>query len=186
LTDPDGREIDATFEITSYEKTDYGITAYGILTITDTDTGESITAEAYSGGILSASDSTSLPLPLGEYEILDQAKRDDFYRLEPLDYNFGNDKADGLDPEQWTLRLHGPGATYGCLAVADRVKFGQIDNMLKRTNKSQAVVDYIGRLPFKKTETVVKFGNLKVVDNSPLPIRGIYEHPTIKLYPSVR
>jgi RHS repeat-associated protein len=186
LVDPDGREIDATFEITSYEKTDYGTTARGVLTITDKDTGETITAEAYSGGILSASDDTSLPLPLGEYEILDQGKRDGFYRLEPLDYNYGNDKADGLEPEQWTLRLHGPGATYGCLAVADRAKFNQIDNMLKRTSKSQAVVNYIGRIPFKKTETIIKFGNLTVVDNSPVPIKRIYEHPTIKLYPSVK
>ena len=49
--DPDGREVDITFEVTSYEKTSYGWMAKGILTVTDRDTKKSISVNAYSGGL---------------------------------------------------------------------------------------------------------------------------------------
>lgn len=50
--DPDGREVDITFEVTSYEKTSYGWMAKGILTVTDRDTKKSISVNAYSGGLM--------------------------------------------------------------------------------------------------------------------------------------
>ena len=47
--DPDGREVDAIFEVTAYEKTMYGWQAKGVLTVTDKDTGKTISVNAYSG-----------------------------------------------------------------------------------------------------------------------------------------
>lgn len=69
--DPDGREVDITFEVTHYEETKDGTTAHGKLTVTDRDTGESVVVNAYSGGRgRDSEDGVSLPLPLGEYDVL--------------------------------------------------------------------------------------------------------------------
>lgn len=48
-----------------------GTTAHGKLTVTDRDTGESVVVNAYSGGRgRDSEDGVSLPLPLGEYDVL--------------------------------------------------------------------------------------------------------------------
>ena len=97
-TDPDGRELDVTFEVTSYEKTNDGWAAHGKLTLMDRDTGESVTVNAYSGERGVAEDGVSFPIPLGEYEIL--APTSICYRLEAKDSNQGNDLIDGTSPAQ--------------------------------------------------------------------------------------
>ena len=48
--DPDGREVDATFEISSYKITSDGWMAKGVLSVTDKDSGKTIKVNAFSGG----------------------------------------------------------------------------------------------------------------------------------------
>lgn len=158
-TDPDGREVDIIFEITDYEKTHDGYTAFGKLTVTDQDTNESVIVNAYSGGRGRASDGVSLPIPLGEYEVLEPTKIG--YRLEAIDSNKGNDIIDGTKPEQGNVRLHRPGSglSYGCIGVATQEEWEQVKDMISNTRKSVSKVDKWRGL---SSTTVVKYGNLVV------------------------
>jgi hypothetical protein len=177
-TDPDGKEVDAAFEVTSCQITKDGVMASGKLTVTDRDTGETLTVDAYSGGKRQASDGVSLPVLQGEYEILEPTPIG--YRLESVDIDQGNDIVDGVNPCQELLRLHGPGNTCGCLSATDRNDYAKIDGLLQNTEKSSSTVDYIGRNFFHgPNETTTKYGNLNVVDNTPYPA-NIYFHPTMQ------
>jgi hypothetical protein len=144
MKDPNGREVDLDFVVTHIEETNHGIMVSGDLTITDRDTGESKVVRAYSGGLGSdPNDGVSLPIPLGEYDILEIAPRG--YRLEARDSNYGNDVVDGVNPSQGLLRLHGPGGTYGCLAVgnvnerSDMTDWNSVSQMLGNTRISEEV-----------------------------------------------
>jgi len=167
--DPTGREIDAFFVITHYERTEDGITAHGILTVTCRDSGEIISTPAFTGGVgRDLRDGVSLPLPLGEYKILDRAGKTDRYRLEPMDYNPGNDIADGLFPVQEEMRLHGygTGQTFGCLSVINDSDFNDINIMLQNTSKSTMNVYSRYRNPIKRllnpVETLTQYGTLTI------------------------
>jgi hypothetical protein len=167
--DPDGLEVDAVFEVTRLEVKFWGIRAYGNLTITDKDSGESITVKAYSGGSYNFSSSVSLPIPLGEYDILKMTPNNGF-RLEARDSNYGNDIVDGLNTTQSLLRLHGPGRTFGCLSVANRGDWRGENGVIAILNKTQTSdVDVASKSArglsnfFLGTkETQVKYGTLKV------------------------
>lgn len=161
-TDPDGREVDVTFEVTSYEKTSDGWTAHGKLTLTDRDTGESVTVNAYSGGRGVAEDGVSLPISLGEYEILTSTSIG--YRLEAKDSNQGNDLIDGTSPAQGNLRLHAPGGglSYGCIGVAT------VDAAKTRTTY------YTGRKITAKYENYNSSGRTRVASFRPNPF-GLYD-----------
>ena len=170
-TDPDGREVDATFEVTSYEKTNDGWTAHGKLTLTDRDTGESVTVNAYSGGRGVAEDGVSLPIPLGEYEIL--APTSIGYRLEAKDSNQGNDLIDGRSPAQGNLRLHAPcgGLSYGCIGVATVDEWRSVQNLILNTSQSTSKVD---RLKGLLSIDITKYGDLKVIQSQEIMIRDMY------------
>lgn len=177
-TDPDGREVDATFEVTSYEKTNDGWTAHGKLTLTDRDTGESVTVNAYSGGRGVAEDGVSLPIPLGEYEIL--APTSIGYRLEAKDSNLlasgenqGNDLIDGTSPAQGNLRLHAPcgGLSYGCIGVATVDEWRSVQNLILNTSQSTSKVD---RLKGLLSIDITKYGDLKVIQSQKIMIRDMY------------
>lgn len=170
-TDPDVREVDATFEVTSYEKTNDGWTAHGKLTLTDRDTGESVTVNAYSGGRGVAEDGVSLPIPLGEYEIL--APTSIGYRLEAKDSNQGNDLIDGTSPAQGNLRLHAPcgGLSYGCIGVATVDEWRSVQNLILNTSQSTSKVD---RLKGLLSIDITKYGDLKVIQSQKIMIRDMY------------
>jgi hypothetical protein len=155
-------EVDMIFVVTNYEKTSDGLTARGRLTVIDRDTKTSVTVDAYSGGIgHDLDDGVSLPIPIGKYEILSPTAVG--FRLEAIDENHGNDLIEGTNPEQGNLRLHGPGATYGCLAVSTIDEWASVESMLDATNKGSSSVDRFGGIFSQKIE---KFGNLMVVVSS--------------------
>jgi hypothetical protein len=171
LVDPDGRELDITFEITSYEKTNEGVRAYGLLTVTDRNTGVNITVNAYSGSIGQAEDGVSLPVPVGNYEVLDPARVG--YRLETMDYNQGNDIVDLTNPKQENLRLHGPGRglSYGCIGVATTGEWNSVQQMFQTTSVGSSQVQY--RADLRRIDTG-KYGNLSVVQNEQVKNNDVY------------
>jgi hypothetical protein len=177
--DPDGRELDITFEITSYEKTTEGVRAYGLLTVTDRDTGRSITVNAYSGGVGHAKDGVSLPIPVGNYEVLDPTSVG--YRLEAMDYSQGDDIVNLTNPEQGNLRLHGPGRglSYGCIGVATIEEWNSVQEMFQKTSVGSSQVHYRGGL---RRIDIGKFGNLSVVQNEKVRNNDVYpRHPFVKV-----
>jgi len=180
-TDPDGREVDAIFEVTSYEKTMFGWQAKGKLTITDKDTGKTITVNAYSGGKGTASDGVSLPLPLGNYDILEQKEKEGYFRLEAKDSDYGNDQVEGIDAKQGLIRLHYDGATYGCLCVELDKKsdaYSDFIALIKHSTVSKLSVQskYTNKLLkfFFKQESIIKFGTLSVVQSKEIVYRDLY------------
>ena len=179
--DPDGKEIDACFLVTSYEKTLYGWMAKGTLTITDKDNGKSISVDAYSGGKGSASDGVSLPLPLGIYDILEQKEKPSYFRLEAKDSNYGNDQVDGIPIEQGIIRLHYQGGTYGCLCVdlgKESAEYSDFVALIKNTTISKVSVQskYTNKFLkfFFRKESVIKFGSLSVVQNKGIVYQDLY------------
>ena len=68
--DEDGNEVKGTFSKST-----------GILTLRDNDSGKEVSGKYFTGGIAGA------PIPNGTYEILEQAQREGFYRLDLVDGN---------------------------------------------------------------------------------------------------
>ena len=139
--------------------------------MTDRDTGESVTVNAYSGGRGVAEDGVSLPIPLGEYEIL--APTSIGYRLEAKDSNQGNDLIDGTSPAQGNLRLHAPcgGLSYGCIGVATVDEWRSVQNLILNTSQSTSKVD---RLKGLLSIDITKYGDLKVIQSQKIMIRDMY------------
>ena len=128
----------------------------------------------YGARYLDPEDGVSLPLPLGEYRILEREGRDGFYRLEAVDSLFGNDAVEGLEISQGKIRLHGPGLTYGCLAIDSRESFNMVADIINNTKKTKARVDYNGRNPFVSKETLVQFGTLKVIQSKEIEMFNLF------------
>lgn len=126
----------------------------GMLTVTDKDTGVSISAPAESGG-----KPVGDPIPSGPYEMLDQAKNPDFFRLDAADSNPRNDIHDPTGRNRF--RLHGPGATIGCIACKDPAKWDQIKNLINNTNIITVTDNSVPWWKFWGRD-IKKFGELKV------------------------
>ncbi len=144
LTDASGLEVDAIFDKSA-----------GTVTVTDRDSGESASMSAYSGG-----NPWGDPIPDGNYDILDRGK-DDVFRLEPDDANYGDDTDDATG--RTDFRLHGPGRSLGCVTAKDKKEWEKVKNLINKTKTSKATVNSKSRNPFgPKTETLSKYGTLTV------------------------
>jgi RHS repeat-associated protein len=129
----------------------------GVLTMTDVDTGQTVKTKARSGGRPYGD-----PLPAGRYEILERGKKDNYYRLDPIDSKPRNDKHEPTGRDLFRLHHLGRGMTIGCISCTIDEDWRKMDRMLKDT-KSTFVLDL--SLPwykmFKK-EYVLRFGVLTV------------------------
>ncbi len=109
------------------------------------------------------------PIPEGDYDILEQAKKPDFYRLEAKDVPYGNDKQEKEGRTE--LRLHRPGMTYGCIAAKDSTEWKGVKSVIDSTKTSTVEVDSKSRLPSflggASKEKLKKFGTLKVIRSVP-------------------
>ena len=143
--DPLGLLVDVTYN-----------SATGYLTVTDRDTGQTITAKAESGGKPFGD-----PIPTGQYEILDQARNPDFFRLDPLDSNPRNDVHDATGRN--LFRLHGPGATIGCIACTDQEKWKQIRDLIKNTSTISVTDNSVPWWKFWGRD-ITKYGELNVCE----------------------
>lgn len=126
----------------------------GVLVVTDHDTGQTVIISARAG------DPGFLPLPSGNYDILDHPKLD-FLRLEPLDSKYGNDIHDPTG--RFNFRLHKPGVSEGCIKAVHQNEWEKLRDMIRSTQvytKSRI----FSKIPFLNKETIRKFGDIKVIN----------------------
>jgi RHS repeat-associated protein len=141
----------------------------GILTVIDLDTQETIVINAESGG-KPWGDS----LPEGDYDVLEQGGRSDFYRLEPIDSNYGDDKHDATGRDKF--RLHKPGRTIGCIAAKDENDWKKVKGLIDRTRTGTRWVKSKSRNPLApQLEELKHYGFLKVIDSSKRKIKQFNE-----------
>jgi RHS repeat-associated protein len=143
----------------------------GTLAVTDEDTGQTIVINAESGGKPFGD-----PIPDGNFDILDHPKPD-FFRLEPLDDHYGDDKDDKTGRNKF--RLHRPGRTIGCIAAKEKAPWEKLRDMIRSTKTTQVSVDSKSFNPFApKKEIIKKFGEIRVIDTSKMPpIPGVPPKP---------
>ena len=129
----------------------------GELVVKDVDTGIKIRTTAESGG-----KPWGDPIEPGTYEILDQARNPDFFRLDPVDAQPRNDVHELTG--RTNFRLHGPGRTIGCIACTNRQQWIQLRSLIDST--STVTVPDKGapwwRQILTGQEPIRKFGTLKV------------------------
>ena len=124
--DPDGNEVKGTFSKSTR-----------ILTLRDNDSGKEVSGKYFTGGIAGA------PIPNGTYEILEQAQREGFYRLDLVDVNPRNDVAelpDGSTRDRF--RLHGQGMSLACVTACEGTDHSKIDKFLQNTKTSVVKDNY--------------------------------------------
>jgi RHS repeat-associated protein len=139
-----GLLVDASFD-----------TATGVFTVTDRDTGESCSMNAYSGG-----NPWGDPIPKGSYSILDHPNVD-FLRLESDDASFGDDTHDATGRDKF--RLHKPGRSIGCVTARDQAGWEKVRDLIRKTKTTESTVESKSWNPFApSTESVKNFGNLQV------------------------
>ena len=136
----------------------------GVLTVTDTDTGETVSAQFKSGGDYGAD-----AAPNGEYDILSRGGRSGFYRLEARDPYYGDDKVEFFGQSKMTeVRLHHPGVSLGCVTACDASGWAKVDSLLSRTTTSTTEVQaktFLNRtLGIGRLERVQNYGTLRVTD----------------------
>ncbi len=130
----------------------------GELVVKDVDTGIKIRTTAESGG-----KPWGDPIEPGTYEILDQARNPDFFRLDAADSYPRNDIHDGTG--RTNFRLHGPGRTIGCIACKNQQQWNQLRVLIENTStitvpENRAVPWW--RQILTNSPTIKKFGTLKV------------------------
>lgn len=146
FTDPLGLWVAGVYDRTS-----------GRLTLHDVENGTSISGQFESGGKPFGD-----PIPAGQYDIVARAGRDGFFRLEPLDSNYGDDTDDRSGRNHF--RLHHPGRTIGCIAAQDEKNWNNIEDFIRSTLSDAVTVPSMSRKPWgPKTETLQRFGRIVVI-----------------------
>jgi RHS repeat-associated protein len=113
--DPSGMLVTATYNKSS-----------GQLTVTDSDTGQTVTAGVESGGKPFGD-----PIPNGTYDILEQQRKPDEFRLDKEDSTPYDDIDDATGRSHF--RLHHPGRTIGCIAAKDWTGWNGVFNIISNT-----------------------------------------------------
>lgn len=97
----------------------------GQLTVTDLDSGQTLTIGAESGG-----KPFGEPIPTGCYDILERAGKPEF-RLDPQDSKPFDDTDDATGRTHF--RLHKPGNTIGCIAAKDQQQWDRMYDLIRNT-----------------------------------------------------
>lgn len=155
--DPFGLEVGGVFDLGT-----------GLLTLTDVDTHESISVLAESGGSYYGGLYSGNPIPNGSYDILERGGRANFYRLEPLDKPYGDDKHNASDRKEF--RLHDTGRrnmTIGCIKIKNQNDWPELKDLLEKTKKGSTTVKSQSRNPFaSRFETLDYYGRINVIDSN--------------------
>jgi hypothetical protein len=137
-----------------------------MLVVRDRDTGHMIAVRAVSGGHPPPGwIGTSASIPNGRYDILDQGRKADHLRLEPLDSHYGNDHIDGGPNDgRGEFRIHVPGHgwTVGCISICNLDAANDAIAFIRGTKSTTVTVDKKGWWNQGKTEQITKFGTLTV------------------------
>ena len=128
----------------------------GLITVTDRNNGQSISISAASGG-----KPFGKPIPQGKYEILDQARNPESFRIDAWDSLPRNDIHEPTGRDRF--RLHEPGRTIGCIAATERDQWNKLRNLINNTT-TETVSDNATPWwkPWSPAETIVKYGDLIV------------------------
>ncbi|WP_139841191.1 RHS repeat-associated core domain-containing protein [Methylocaldum sp. SAD2] len=140
----------------------------GKFSLTDLDSGRSVTVNAESGGKPFGD-----PIEPGRYEILERAGRPGFYRLDAIDANPRNDIHDQTGRD--SFRLHQPGRTIGCIAVCEWNDWRAVDSMISHTSTTTVKDNFHPWWDiFKVTDAggITKYGELTVIDSQPNGLSG--------------
>lgn len=113
--DPSGMLVTATYNKST-----------GQLTVTDSDTGQTATINVESGGKPFGD-----PIPSGTYDILEQQRKPDEFRLDKEDGTPYDDIDDATGRTHF--RLHHPGRTIGCIAAKDWNGWDSVFNIINKT-----------------------------------------------------
>jgi RHS repeat-associated protein len=133
----------------------------GRLTMMDTDTGATAQMDAESGGKPFGD-----PIPDGMWEILEQARRPDFYRLDAWDSTPRDDIHDPTGRDNF--RLHKPGRTIGCIAAKDQSGWDGVKSLVDRTRTDKVMDVSAPWWKFWSRPTPIKrYGNIFVVNCGP-------------------
>jgi hypothetical protein len=127
----------------------------GELTLTDRDTGETAKGKFESGGKPYGD-----PIERGPYEILDQARNPDSWRLDPIDSELRNDTHDSTGRTRF--RIHGPGRTIGCVTACSQPDWAPVKSLLNRTSTTTVPDNATPWWRFWQSETIKKYGTLEV------------------------
>jgi hypothetical protein len=159
----------AVAAITSIETLSRGRqTARGFFTITNYK--DRVMATFVSGGI-----------PVGRniipwlYDILQKTPRG-FYRLEPIDNNYGDDRLEGTRQSLVRLHWYGSGNTTGCISIINDKDWKAIDKLILSSITSIVTTlnilhitlpggRVLGRIRREGTEEQVRYGLLHVIEN---------------------
>lgn len=98
----------------------------GQLMVTDLDTGKAATINVESGGKPFGD-----PIPNGTYDILEQQRKPDEFRLDKEDGTPYDDVDDATGRTHF--RLHHPGRTIGCIAAKDWNGWNDVFNIISKT-----------------------------------------------------
>ena len=121
LIDPDGRAVTGIYDKDK-----------GKLTLTDDDSGETLTVNAESGGKPQGN-----PIPNGGWEIFEHPDPG-YYRLDADDSSPRDDKHESTGRDR--IRLHLPGNTTGCIAVKSKGEWAKVKDLLSRTKSKKVKV----------------------------------------------
>jgi RHS repeat-associated protein len=128
----------------------------GVLTLHDVERNLTMSGSFESGGKPYGD-----PINDGSYDILERAGRDGFFRLEPLDNNYGNDKDDRTGRSHF--RLHHPGRTMGCIAATNDDNWNDVEDFIKSTSTDNVTVPSMSHLPWAPgTEVLTRYGRITV------------------------
>ncbi|MDO9795199.1 hypothetical protein Q7542_13820, partial [Glaesserella parasuis] len=97
-----------------------------------------------------------------KYHILERQGNNDFFRLEPVDSNYGDDTHDATGRNEF--RLHKPGRSIGCITSLDKENWEATNSFIRNTEKTITQVNSKSRNPFKwgQKESIIKYGELTV------------------------
>lgn len=138
----------------------YGIynQATGQLTLHDLETGESVSGSFGSGGRPFGD-----PIPNGSYDLL-QHPDPDYFRLEPADDSYGDDKQSRTGRKE--LRLHRPGRTTGCIAADDDDSWRKVQKLIQKTKTDNVTVKSKSRRPgAPPNEQLFRYGRITVINS---------------------
>ncbi len=140
--DPFGRRIykSSSSDTSIYAVDPSGMLVFGVyyqstgqLTLTDLNTGETVILNVESGGKPFGD-----PIPQGKYDILEQQRKPDEFRLDKQDKTPYDDVDDVTGRTHF--RLHHPGRTIGCIAAKDWNDWNKAFNLINNT-KTTTVPD---------------------------------------------
>jgi RHS repeat-associated protein len=145
FSDRFGLLVDAYYDSTS-----------GTVMVVDRDTGQIVAGSAVSGGVPYGD-----RLPNGAYEILEQARNPESFRLDPIDNNPRNDVHDPSGRDRF--RLHEPGNTVGCIAAEDRNEWDDIRDLINNTRTDTVMDNAIPWwAPWRSPAPITRYGHLYV------------------------